>query len=837
MQSEISYSQRNKTNISVGNSKIRFALTKNSSEICSKPNKMKLLLIIFLLLATNGLFAQEKFTLSGYVRDARDGETVIGAKVVVPALGSGALTNNYGFYSLTLPQGSYTVEFRVSGMETMTKEVDLVQDIRLDVELGSNLLEIEAVVVSAKAEENVKSTKIGQLELDINEIKTLPAFMGEVDVIKTIQLLPGVSSAAEGGQGFYVRGGGPDQNLVLLDESVVYNAAHLFGFFSVFNSDAIKSVNLIKGGMPANFGGRMSSVLEVNMNEGNRKQFGLKGGIGAISSRLTLEGPIVKDKGSFIVSARRTYLDLIMKAAIPDDSPFAGTSYYFYDFNLKANYELGTKDKLFLSGYYGKDVFTFGNRDDDFTVDMPWGNGIAALRWNHLYSSKLFMNVTATYSNYLFKFGSEQDQFKFEMKSGIEDWGGKVDFTYFANSRHMIKYGAHYTYHVFSPIGVSAESDTTVFDTGLAQNLKSHETALYLMDEFDLNEYFRFNAGLRYSTFMHVGPFTRYIKGDISKPDSLINYGAGDLIKFYHGLEPRISMRWLLPDKSSIKASYSYNYQYIHLTSLSAVSLPTDIWYPTTDIAQPQKGWQASLGYFRNFKENMFETSVELYYKGMNNLIEFKEGALPTDNVNDNTDNLLVFGEGWSYGAELFLKKTLGSFTGWIGYTWSKTERKFDDLNEGKVFPAKYDRRHDLSVVLSYKLKKRWVFSGVFIFATGNTMTLPVSWYVQDQDLMFNYGDRNSTRMAPYHRLDLSITWYGKEYKERLDPESGKTIQVKKRFKSNWALSVYNVYNRANPYFLYIDSDGDFLQGDFEIKAKQVTLFPIIPSITWNFEF
>jgi len=481
-------------------------------------------LLITLICSSYNVLSQANKTLSGYVTDGRNGETIIGAKVYIPSIQKGVITNNYGFYSLSVPPGIYKVEYRVTGLGTKVKEIDLNNDVRLDMEVGSDLQNIEGVVVSAKAEDNVKSTKIGQIELDIDEIKTLPAFMGEVDIIKTIQLLPGVSSAAEGGQGFYVRGGGPDQNLVLLDEAVVYNAAHLFGFFSVFNADAVKSVNLIKGGMPANFGGRMSSVLEVNMDEGNNKRFSVKGGIGLISSRLTLEGPIVKDKGSFMISARRTYIDIIMKAAIPDSSPFAGSSYYFYDFNLKANYKLGDKDKLFLSGYYGKDEFSFGNKQDDFKVDMPWGNGVGSIRWNHLFSSKVFMNVTGTYSNYLFKFKSQQDQFRFELKSGIEDWGGKVDFTYFPNTRHKIKWGADYIFHTFTPIGVSAESDDVVFDTGLAQQLKSHESAAYLLDEFDVNENLRINAGLRYSTFMHVGPFTRYIKGDISKQDSIVDY-------------------------------------------------------------------------------------------------------------------------------------------------------------------------------------------------------------------------------------------------------------------------------------------------------------------------
>ncbi|MDA7580267.1 TonB-dependent receptor [Crocinitomicaceae bacterium] len=801
---------------------------------------MRFLSLTIFLFVANTSFTQstsQTYTLSGYVTDAKSGESIFGAKVFIPSIKKGALTNNYGFYSLTLPSGKYVVEFRLSGVQTKKKEITLNSDVRYDMELGESIQDIDEIKVVANADQNTNSTQLGSHELDIDEIKTLPAFMGEVDIIKTIQLLPGVSSAAEGGQGFYVRGGGPDQNLVLLDEAVVYNAAHLFGFFSVFNADAVKNVNLIKGGMPANFGGRMSSVLEVSMNEGNNKKFRVKGGIGAISSRITVEGPLKKNKGSFVLSGRRTYIDLIMKAAISDTSPLAGSSYFFYDMNLKMNYKLGDKDRLYLSGYYGKDEFIFGNIEDGFSVDMPWGNGIAALRWNHLFSSRLFMNVTGTYTNYLFKFGSAQDQFRFELNSGISDWGGKVDFSYYPSTRHTLKWGLDYTFHTFTPISVSAESNDVEFDTGLAQKLISHESAAYVLDEFDLNEKIKINAGIRYSTFQHVGPFTRYFKGDgISTQDSTRTYEKGDLIQFYHGLEPRISGRIKLNKNSSIKAGYAYNYQYVHLTSLSAVSLPTDVWYPTTSKAKPQQGWQTSLGYFKNFNQNMFETSIELYYKGLKNLIEYKEGALPNDNVNDNTDNLLVFGTGWSYGTEFFIKKKKGKFTGWIGYTWSKTERKFPDLNNGVPFPAKYDRRHDLSVILSYKLNERWVFSSAFIYATGNTLTLPSSWYVQDQDLLFNYGPRNSTRMAPYHRLDLSATWYSKAYKEQKNLETGETIKVKKKVRSNWAFSIYNVYNRANPYFLYVDNDGDFSSGNFDISIKQVTLFPIIPSVTWNFE-
>jgi predicted transport protein len=797
----------------------------------------KLFFILFLFSLTSAKAQESRSTLSGYLTDSKNGEALIGAKVVIASLNMAAVTNTYGFYSLTVPAGKYKVEFRSLIYPIDTKEIDLTNDVRFNYELGANYQEIQEVVVNAKKGENVNSTKMGQIELQIDQIKTLPAFMGEVDIIKAIQLLPGVSSISEGGQGFYVRGGGPDQNLVLLDEGVVYNAAHLFGFFSVFNSDAVKSVNLIKGGMPANYGGRMSSVLEVNMNEGNNKGFHIKGGIGAISSRFTIEGPLVKNRGSFVISGRRTYIDLIMKAAIPDTSPFAGSSYYFYDVNAKFNYKLSDKDRIFLSGYYGKDVFSFSDRDGGFGADMPWGNGIAALRWNHLFTNKLFMNVTGTFSDYMFKFGSKQDQFRFELASGVRDVGGKVDFSYFPNARHRIKWGADYIYHTFTPTSVSAEADSVVFNTGEAQKLFSHESAIYLMDDFDLNDKLRLNVGLRYSMYQHVGPFTRFIKGDISTPDTAIVYGKGDLLKFYHGLEPRVSFRWLLSDQSSFKAGYSYNYQYVHLTSLSAVSLPTDIWFPTTDKAKPQKGWQGSIGYFRNFFNDKYEASVEVYYKGMKNLIEYKEGALPGDNVNDNTDNLLVFGTGRAYGIEFFFKKSIGKLTGWIGYTLAKTERTFPDLNGGKVFAAKYDRRHDLSIVGTYKLNERWTFSTAFIYATGNTLTLPTSWYIQEQNLLYNYGERNSTRMAPYHRLDISATLYSKPTKKHTDPVTNIEVDVKKKFRSNWAFSVYNVYNRANPFFLYVDNDGSFATGDVKISVKQVSLFPIIPSVTWNFEF
>lgn len=795
-----------------------------------------LLISIFIFGNSYSLFSQgNNSTLSGTITNQASGESIHEARISIPSINVGTNSNEYGFYSLTVPKGIYEVYFKFPGMKTVVLKIDLNTDQKRNLELSDESEVLEEVEVNARKGENVNSTKIGQMELEMEKIKTLPAFMGEVDIIKTIQLLPGVSSVSEGGQGFYVRGGGPDQNLVLVDEAQVYNASHLFGFFSVFNSDAVKSVNMIKGGMPANFGGRISSVLEVKMNEGNNKQFKVKGGLGLISSRLTIEGPIVKDKSSFILSARRTYIDVLMKSFIPKNSAFSGSGYYFYDLNFKANYRISKKDKLYLSAYYGKDQFTFGNKKDDFSVQMPWGNAVASLRWNRIFSSKLFMNVTGTFTDYLFSFGSEQDDFKFKLSSGIRDWGGKADFSYFPSTRHRLKFGVEYLYHTFTPTSVSASQNDTQFDTGEAQQLFSHETAFYALDEYDVNDKIRINAGIRYSMYQFVGPFKRFINNSLTG-DTVINYGNGELIHFYQGFEPRISGRWMVGKSSSIKGGFAYNYQYVHLTSLSAVSLPTDIWFPTTDIAKPQRGWQASLGYFQNFLNDRYEASIEIYYKGMNNLIEYKQGALPADNVNDNTDNLLVFGTGWSYGAEFFVKKAVGKFTGWIGYTWAKTERKFPDLQE-EVFPAKYDRRHDLTVVGSYKLNDRWTFGASFIYASGNTLTLPSSWYIQDQNILFNYGLRNSTRMAPYHRLDISATWYDKPTKTKTNPETGETMQVKKKFRSNWNFSIYNVYNRANPYFLYIDNEGGLLTNDFKISVKQVTLFPIIPSATWNFEF
>jgi hypothetical protein len=578
--------------------------------------------------------------------------------------------------------------------------------------------------------------------------------------------------------------------------------------------------------MPAQYGGRLASVLDISMKEGNNRQFTAEGGIGLISSRLTLQGPIKKDTSSFIISARRTYIDILMKPFIKDDSPMKGTGYYFYDLNAKVNYRFTDKDRVFLSGYFGRDVFNFRppseSETDIFVIKIPWGNATATARWNHLFTDKLFMNVSAIFSQYDFSFGAQQDQFEFGLFSGITDWNAKVDFSYFPNPRHNIRFGANYVYHIFIPSSAEARSGDVQFDVGDAIKLHGHETAIYVGDDFDISEKFRLNIGCRYSLFAHVGPFTRYVKDPTTNKNSdTLVYAPGEIVKLYHGPEPRLSARYTLDKVSSIKAGFTRNLQFVHLASLSAVSLPTDVWVPSTDRVQPQLGYQYSVGYFRNFKENTYETSVEVYYKDMQNQVEYKEGALPDDDVKDNVDNNFTFGRGWSYGVELFLKKRTGDFNGWIGYTLAWTKRKFENLNNGEVFYAKFDRRHDISVALIYDYK-RWTFGAVFVFATGNAITLPESWYIIENRLTYEYAPRNSIRMPPYHRLDLSATLHGKP---------------KKRFTSDWVFSVYNVYNRMNPYFLYIDADGDPYDGSLTIKAKQVSLFPILPSVTWNFKF
>lgn len=803
---------------------------------------MRLLSTLIVLLLTSGLLAQDSYTISGVIRDAETGETVLGASIFDKESGAGTTSNLYGFYSLTLPEGSYNLVYSFIGYVSREKQVELTADQTINLELSTNTIVSAAAEVVGEKNANTESTDMGRVELEVEKIKKLPALLGEVDILKTIQFLPGVQSAGEGNSGFYVRGGGPDQNLVLLDNAIVYNVSHLFGFFSVFNADAVKNIELIKGGMPANYGGRVSSVLDISLKEGNSKKFSGAGGIGLISSRLTLEGPIKKDVSSFIVSGRRTYIDVLAKPFINPEADLAGSSYFFYDLNTKVNWRLSDKDQLYLSGYFGRDVFTFSSASAGFETSIPWGNATASLRWNHLFNDKLFMNTIATYSDYTFQFKAEQEDFSFGVASGIEDWSAKTQLSWYPNLRHQVKAGGEYTFHRFTPNNVTASSGEVEFDTGDAEQIFSHEAALFVLDEFDVTERFRINAGLRYSFFAHVGPYTKYVQtqGEGNAPGSVvetIDYTSGDVLRTYNFLEPRLSMRYTLNSLSSVKAGYQQNYQYLHLTSLSATSLPTDIWMPSTDRLEPQYGIQYSVGYFRNTQDNVWEGSIELYYKDLQNLVEYKEGTRPEDNVAANIDANLTTGVGYSYGAEFFLKKRLGDLNGWIGYTWSKTMRTFEAINNGNEYPARFDRRHDLSIILNYDLNDKWQFGTAFVYATGNAITLPVERYFYEGYIVDVYGERNSFRMAPYHRVDLSATYTPAKQKEITDPETGETIFEDRRFESSWAFSIYNVYNRANPYFIYFGNEGQLSEGTLQIQAYQVSLFPLLPSVTWNFKF
>ena len=802
-------------------------------------NRHTLLLLFMAFLGLSNATGQSNYTISGYVTDSASGEALIGASLFVKEINKGIGTNVYGFYSITLPEGTYDLQVRYLGYKDVVRNVALASDVKLNFDMASSALVIrEAVVVGTKGKNNTESTDMGRIDVDVQKLSTLPALFGEVDILKVIQLLPGVKTNGEGNSGFYVRGGGPDQNLILLDDATVYNASHLFGFFSVFNADAVKNLELYKGGMPAQYGGRISSVLDITMKEGNDQKFHAQGGIGLISSRLTLEGPIVKDRSSFIVSGRRTYIDVVAKPFLKNGGGFSGSGYYFYDLNAKANYRISDKDHVYLSGYFGRDVFDFSGADPgDPTFRIPWGNATVAARWNHVFGPKLFMNATATFSDYQFEFEGGSDDFSFSLLSGIKDYGLKVDLSQYASVRHNLKYGGQYINHLYTPSTVVIESGDVAFDIDEPSKLKAHEGALYIQDEFEVTDRLLVNAGLRLTTFTHVGSYSEYLYDEQGVSDGTREYGNGESIASYAALEPRISARYKLDRKSSVKASFNRGQQYVHLASFSTSTLPTDVWIPSSTNVRPLIGTQYAAGYFRDFADRMFETSVEVYYKDMQNLIEYAEGVQPQDNGNSNYDANLVFGDGYSYGAELFVKKRTGRLNGWVGYTWSKTMRTFAEVNNGKEFPSRWDRRNDLSVVLGYDLSKRWQFGATFVYSTGQAVTLPVNRYWVEGQLVSEYTERNGYRMVPFHRMDLSATLHNRNTKEVTDPTTGEVTEVSRKWHSSWTFSIYNVYNRMNPYFIYFDSEGTPASGDFKVVAKQVSLFSILPSVTWNFRF
>jgi len=798
---------------------------------------MRFFYSIALLLCVLVVQGQETYTISGYVNDGFSGEYLIGANVYEREGLVGTTTNTYGFFSLTLPEGEYELVASFVGFEDYTEKIVLNANMSRTIELSSKAVMTKEVVVRAEKKNNIESTSMSTTKLEVSQVKELPAVFGEVDILKTIQLLPGVQSAGEGNAGFYVRGGGPDQNLILLDEAVVYNASHLFGFFSVFNADAIKNVELIKGGMPANYGGRLASVLDISMNEGNMKKFSGSGGIGLISSRLTLEGPIKKDESSFIISGRRTYIDVLTKPAIKD-TDFDGTSYFFYDLNAKINWKASPKDRLYLSGYFGKDKFSFKLPDADIAFAIPWGNKTASLRWNHLFSDKLFMNLTSTFTQYDFDFQAGFDDFSFSLLSGIRDWTGKVDFSLFPSPRHRIKFGANAVSHRYTPTFAEIEVGDTEFDTGTKTFIFADELSLYAMDDFDLTDDFKINVGLRMPYFVQKGPFVRY-EPDVRSPDTLRTYADGERVVDYFGLEPRLSMRYALDKTSSVKAAFTRNLQFVHLASFSPLGLPTDLWIPSSSRVKPQIGLQYNLGYFKNFMDDTYEASVEVYYKTMDNQIEYAEGEQPQNGALNNVDNQLVFGDGYSYGVELFLKRRVGELTGWVGYTLSKTMRQFPDVLNGEEFPARYDRRHDLSIVGSYDYNPKWTFAASYVYGTGSAITLPESWYFTPSEgrVEFEYGPRNSSRMRSFHRFDISATLNVSPIKYKKDRTTGEKVEIPRKWESYWTFGIYNVYNRANPFFYYIDILGVPGQGDFDFDLKQVSLFPVLPSVSWNFKF
>lgn len=791
--------------------------------LCMKcPDYLKQLLLtfsfFFLVLLSS---AQTKHTISGFVKDKANGESLLGVSVFVKETMQGGATNEFGFYSFTLPEANYTLLISYVGYQKQEQAVNLNKDLRINIELSNESILKETVEITAeRKDKNVESTKMGTIDLAIEQIKSIPALLGEVDIFRTLQLLPGVTSAGEGSSGFYVRGGGPDQNLVLLDQAVVYNPGHLFGFFSVFNSDAIKNVNLIKGGMPANYGGRLSSVIDVGMKEGNMKKYNFEGGIGLISSRLTIQGPIKKDKCSFIVSGRRTYIDILTRPILKNvnDGEFAGNGYYFYDLNAKLNYVFSDKDRLYVSGYFGRDVFSF--KDDAFNINIPWGNATGTIRWNHLFSDKLFMNVVGIYNDYNFGVESKFQDVNFSLFSGIRDVGSKVDFDYFPNANHAIKFGIDHTWHTFIPYTASGTSGgDEILNTDEITKKYGHESGIYVLDDFNVTDWLKINVGLRGTMFNNVGPQTKFIFDENARPIDTLNFSRSENIKTYFGLEPRLSARFSINPSTSVKAGFSYNNQYIHLVSSSTTTLPTDLWVPSTALVQPQRGYQVSTGFFKNFKDNTYETSIEVYYKKMSNQIEFGQSFVPE--LGSDIEDNFVFGDARSYGVEFFVKKTVGKINGWVGYTLARTDRQFDDLNEGRRFPAKYDRRHDLKVVFIYDISKRWNVSATFVYGTGIATTLPNGRYFIEGQIVNQYGDRNSYRLAPYHRADIGATY----------------IMKRKKHYSDITLSIYNLYNRMNPYFIFFDVQGDIGTGNLDLQAKQVSLFPILPSITWNFKF
>ena len=734
---------------------------------------------------------------------------LIGASVHLLELPkTGVVTNAYGFYSLTAPSGNYTLVISFSGYRSDTLKIDLTKDVLKPVEMAPADEQLQEAVVTASRTNNVTRPLMGVQKLSVNEVKDLPVLFGEKDILKTIQLLPGVQSAGDGNSGFYVRGGGTDQNLILLDEATVYNPSHLLGFFSTFNSDAIKDVTLYKGAMPAEYGGRLSSVLDVKMNDGNDREYHASGGIGLISSRLEAEGPIEKNNGSFIVSARRTYADLFLK--LSKDTNTNRNSLYFYDINAKANYKLGAKDHIYLSGYFGKDNLGFGN-----TFGLNYGNTTATFRWNHILTDKLFSNTSLIYSKYNYNITLNSGNNNIGITSYISDYHFKEDLQYYLNSGNKINFGIDVIDHTTSP-GVITASQSSSFNPITVQNKHALESAAYISHDLSVSDNINVNYGLRAGLFTVMGPGTFYTYDDAGNTIDSSVYADGKAVKSYFNLEPRFSMSYRLNNANSLKISYTRTTQNLHLLSNSTSANPTDIWIPSSNNVKPEIADQVSFGYYRNFGEK-YEFSSEVYYRDMQNQIDYKNGAQLR--ANENVESQLLFGKGRSYGLELYVKKKAGKLNGWISYTLSKTERQFPTVNSDSWYPANQDRTHNLSVVGIYKLNKKWTLSADFVYYTGNAVTWPSGKYEINGQPTFIYTKRNGYRMPAYNRLDLGATLQGKKTK---------------KFDSNWNFSLYNAYGRENAYSIGFQQD----PGDpSKTQAIQYALFRWVPSITYNFKF
>jgi len=757
-------------------------------------------------------YGQSRHTISGTVREKKSGETLIGASVyLMEQPKTATLSNAYGFYSITAPAGNYTLVVSFSGLNTDSIKINLAGDISRSVDLVQNNTDLQEVVISStRRDENITKPLMGVQKLSVKEIQNLPVIFGEKDILKTLQLLPGVQSAGDGGSGFYVRGGTTDQNLILLDEATVYNPSHLLGFFSTFNSDAIKDVTLYKGAIPAEYGGRLASVLDVKMNDGNSKDYVVSGGLGLISSRLNVEGPIEKDNGSFIVSARRTYADLFLK--LSKDTNTNSSSLYFYDINAKANYKLGDRDHIYLSGYFGKDNLGLGNQ---FGID--YGNTTATFRWNHILNSRLFSNTSLIYSKYDYDITVTSGVNDVGINSFIRDYHFKEDMQYYIGPGNKINFGLDLIGITTSPGVITAGPQSDNFNSTVVPDKHAIQSALYFSQELSLSDKLNVNYGLRASLFTVLGPGAFYTYDSSGNAVDTANYGSGQVVINYFNLEPRFSMSYQLTDNSSVKFSYTRTTQNLHLLSNSTSANPTDVWIPSSNNVKPEIADQVSAGYFRNFDDNQYEFSTEVYYRNMQNQIDYKNGAQLIANVN--VESQLIFGKGRSYGLELFIKKKFGKLSGWISYTLSRTERQFTEVNNDSWYPANQDRTNNLSVVGIYKLSKKWTFSADFVYYTGNAVSWPSGKYEVNGQPAFYYVERNGYRMPAYNRLDLGVTLQGKKTK---------------KFDSNWNFSVYNAYGRENPYSIIFQQD----PGDAsKTQAVQWSLFRWVPSITYNFKF